>query len=60
MSRREISMIVMEYLNFGARGDQEEFGLALAKMHNTEIDGVQEFGFGSEQHDYERRKRTYR
>ena len=39
------SMIVMEYLNFGARGDQEEFGLALAKMHNTEIDGVQEFGF---------------
>ena len=23
------SMIVMEYLNFGARGDQEEFGLAL-------------------------------
>ena len=39
------SMIVMEYLNFGARGDQEEFGLALAKMHNAEIDGVQEFGF---------------
>ena len=39
------SMIIMEHLNFGARGDQGEFGTALAKMHAAKIDGAEEFGF---------------
>ena len=38
-------MIIMEHLNFGARGDQGEFGTALAKMHAAKIDGAEEFGF---------------
>ena len=30
------SFIVMDYLNFGARGDQAEFGRQLARMHKAE------------------------
>ena len=30
------SFIVMDYLNFGARGDQAEFGRQLAMMHKAE------------------------
>lgn len=38
------SMIIMEHLRFGKRGDQGEFGLALAKMHAADT-ASEQFGF---------------